>query len=164
MTGNATAAPLLRRAMQADAAMSGASGTLLTLLPGPLSVLIGFERPVYLLAVGVGLIGYAAWLLFSTRRPEVNIWAGRVVIFLNLLWVAASAVLLLAEPSLFNGLASGWWAWWRWQWPILPSCNISACAGPAGRSQPQWPERRPGASSQPPRRSFAVHAARRRPE
>jgi hypothetical protein len=104
MTGNATAAPLLRRAMQADAAMSGASGTLLTLLPGPLSVLIGFERPVYLLAVGVGLIGYAAWLLFSTRRPEVNIWAGRAVIFLNLLWVAASAVLLLAEPSLFYGL------------------------------------------------------------
>jgi hypothetical protein len=103
MTGNATAAPLLRRAMQADAAMSGASGTLLTLLPGPLSVLIGFERPVYLLAVGVGLIGYAAWLLFSTRRPDVNIWAGRAVIFLNLLWVAASAVLLLAEPGLFNG-------------------------------------------------------------
>jgi hypothetical protein len=62
MTGNATAAPLLRRAMQADAAISGAS-----------------------------------------RRPDVNIWAGRAVIFLNLLWVAASAVLLLAEPGLFNG-------------------------------------------------------------
>ena len=104
MTGNATAAPLLRRAMQADAAVSGASGLLLTLLPGPLSVLIGLERPAYLLAVGVGLIGYAAWLLFCARRPEVNIWAGRVVIFLNFLWVAASAVLLLTEPGLFNGL------------------------------------------------------------
>ena len=104
MTGNATAAPLLRRAMQVDAAVSGAGGLLLTLLPGPLSVLIGFERPAYLLAVGIGLIGYAVWLLSSARRPDVNIWAGRAVIFLNLLWVAASAVLLLAEPGLFNGL------------------------------------------------------------
>ena len=104
MTGNATAAPLLRRAMQADAVVSGASGLLLTLLPGPLSALIGFAGPDYLLAVGIGLIGYAGWLLFSARRPEVNVWAGRLVIFLNLLWAAASAVLLLTEPGLFNGL------------------------------------------------------------
>ncbi len=104
MTGNATAAPLLRRAMQADAVVSGAAGLLLTLLPGPLSVLIGFEQPDHLLVVGIGLIGYAAWLLFSSRRLDVNIWAARLVIFLNLLWVAASAVVLLAEPGLFNGL------------------------------------------------------------
>ena len=104
MTGNATATPLLRRAMQIDAAVSGAGGLLLTLLPGPLSVLIGFERPAYLLAVGIGLLGYAVWLLSSARRPNVNIWAGRVVISLNLLWVAASAVLLLDEPGLFNAL------------------------------------------------------------
>ena len=104
MTGIATAAPLLRRAMQADAAVSGASGLLLTLLPGLLSALIGFAEPAYLLAVGIGLIGYAGWLLYGARRPEVNVWAGRLVIFLNLLWVAASAVLLLTEPGLFYGL------------------------------------------------------------
>jgi len=104
MTGNATAVPLLRRAMQADAVVSGASGLFMTLLPGPLSALIGFAEADYLLAVGIGLIGYAGWLLFSARRPEVNVWAGRLVIFLNLLWAAASAVLLLTEPGLFNGL------------------------------------------------------------
>ena len=85
MTGNATAAPLLRRAMLADAAVSGASGLLLTLLPGPISALIGFARPAYLLAVGIGLIGYAAWLLFSARRPDVNVWTGRTAIILNML-------------------------------------------------------------------------------
>ncbi|MFM9845182.1 MAG: hypothetical protein ACKVOI_19630 [Dongiaceae bacterium] len=104
MTENATAAPLLRRAMQADTAVSGATGLLLTLLPGPLGVLMGFERPDYLLAVGIGLIGYAAWLLFSARRPNVNVWAGRTVILLNVLWVAGSAALLLAAPGLFNSL------------------------------------------------------------
>lgn len=104
MTGNATAAPLLRRAMLADAAVSGASGLLLTLLPGPLCGLIGFAEPRYLLAVGIGLIGYAGWLLFSARRPEVNLWAGRTVILLNVLWVAGSAALLLAAPGVFNSL------------------------------------------------------------
>lgn len=104
MTGNATTAPLLRRAMLADAAMSGASGLLLTLLPGSLSVLIGFARPDYLLAVGIGLIGYAAWLLFSARRPIVNVWTGRTAIILNMLWVAGSAAVLAAAPGLFNTL------------------------------------------------------------
>ena len=104
MTGNATAAPLLRRAMQADAVVSWVSGLLLTLLPGPLSALIGFAEPDYLLAVGIGLIGYAAWLLFSARRPEVNLWAGRTAILLNVLWVVGSAALLLAVPGLFNSL------------------------------------------------------------
>jgi hypothetical protein len=104
MTGNATAAPLLRRAMQADAVVSGASGLLLTLLPGPLSALVGFTEPDYLLAVGIGLIGYAAWLLFSARRPEVNLWAGRTAIILNILWVAGSVALLVADAGLFNTL------------------------------------------------------------
>jgi hypothetical protein len=90
--------------MQADAAVSGASGFLLTLLPGPLSALIGLAEPDYLLVVGIGLIGYAAWLLFSARRPEVNLWAGRTVILLNVLWVAGSAALLLAAPGMFNSL------------------------------------------------------------
>jgi len=104
MKGNATAAPLLRRAMQADALVSGAGGLLLTLLPGPISALIGFARPAYLLAVGIGLIGYAAWLLFSARRPDVNVWTGRTAIILNMLWVAGSVALLAADPGLFNTL------------------------------------------------------------
>jgi hypothetical protein len=104
MTGNATAAPLLRRAMQADGMVSGACGLLLALLPGPLGALIGFAEPAYLLGVGAGLICYAAWLLFSARGPAVNFWAGRMAILLNLLWVAVSAALLLAVPDLFNGL------------------------------------------------------------
>ncbi|HEX6092061.1 MAG TPA: hypothetical protein VFZ07_01845 [Dongiaceae bacterium] len=90
--------------MLADAAVSGASGLLLTVLPGPLSAQIGFAEPGYPFAVGIGLIGYAAWLLFSARRPEVNLWAGRTVILVNVLWVAGSAVLLLAAPGLFNSL------------------------------------------------------------
>jgi hypothetical protein len=107
MTGNATAAPLLRRAMQADALVSGVAGLLLTALPGALGGLLGFPRPGYLLTVGLGLLGYAAWLLYSARRPAVNLWAGRAAILLNILWVAASAMLLLVAPSLFN--TAGQW-------------------------------------------------------
>jgi len=104
MTTNATAAPLLRRAMQADALVSGLSGLLLTMLPGALSGLMGFSRPGVVLAVGLGLIGYALWLLFSARQPIVNLWAGRAAVALNALWVAGSVVLLVSAPGLFNTL------------------------------------------------------------
>ena len=104
MTSNATATPLLRRAMQADALVSGVSGLLLALLPWSLGALIGFSRPLFLLAVGLGLIAYALWLLFSARQPVVNLWAGRAAVVLNSLWVAGSIGLLLAAPELFNTL------------------------------------------------------------
>jgi hypothetical protein len=104
MTPNATATPLLRRAMQADALVSGGSGLLLTLVLGPLSALIGLPQPGFLLAIGLGLIGYAMWLLFSARRPAVNLWAGCTAVVLNLLWVAGSVVLLAAAPDHFNTL------------------------------------------------------------
>lgn len=104
MTPNATATPLLRRAMQADAMVSGGSGLLLGLLPGPLSALIGFSRPEYLVSVGLGLIAYAIWLIFSARRPDVNLWAGRAAVVLNGLWVVGSILLLLGAPGLFNTL------------------------------------------------------------
>lgn len=104
MTPNATATPLLRRAMQADALVSGVSGLLLALLPGSLGALIGFSRPEYLVLVGLGLIAYAIWLIFCARRREVNLWAGRAAVVLNGLWVAGSIALLLGAPGLFNTL------------------------------------------------------------
>jgi len=102
MTPNATATPLLRWAMQADALVSGVSGLLLALLPGALGAFIGFPRPEYLELVGLGLIAYAIWPIFSARRPEVNLWAGRTAVVLNGLWVAGSIALLLEAPGQFN--------------------------------------------------------------
>lgn len=104
MTGNATATTLLRRAMQADALVSGAAGLSLMVVPGPLAGLIGFSRPEHLMAVGLGLLGYSAWLLYSARQPAINLWAGKAVVLLNVLWVIGSAVLLLGVPGLFNSL------------------------------------------------------------
>src|SRR5262245_17746563 len=104
MTTNAIPAPLLRRAMQADALVSGTSGVLLALLPGPFSGLVGLSQPLVLVFVGTGLVGYALWLIYCTRGPGVNLWAGRVTIALNAAWVAGTVVLLLARPDLFNTL------------------------------------------------------------
>jgi hypothetical protein len=104
MTMNAIPAPLLRRAMQADALVSGVAGLLLAMLPGPLSGLTGLSKPLVLFFVGTGLVGYALWLIYCTRGPGVNLWAGRVTIALNAVWVAATVVLLLARPDLFNTL------------------------------------------------------------
>jgi hypothetical protein len=103
MTMNATDRSLLRLAILADAGVTGAAGLALALLPGPLAAMIGFAWPGVLQAVGAGLIAYALWLAFGARRaPDARL--GWAVVAVNMLWVAGSAVLLLAAPGVFNAL------------------------------------------------------------
>jgi len=83
------------------------SGLLLAFLPGSLSALVGFSWPNLLLAAGLGLIVYALWLLFSVRRPVVNLWAGRAAVVLNGLWVAGSIALLVGRRSCSTRSDSG---------------------------------------------------------
>lgn len=92
---------LLRRALLADGVVSGATGLLLALAAGPLGDLL--DLPTLLLRLaGVSLLPYAAALLYLGTRDSVPRRAVWAVIGLNLLWAAASIVLLLTgwvEPS-----------------------------------------------------------------
>lgn len=90
-------APLLRLALLADAAASGAAGALM--LAGGAWLAAPLGLPVALLH-GAGLVcllwaGFIAWLGRRTTIPAGAAWA---VIGLNLVWVADSVLLL----------ASGW--------------------------------------------------------
>lgn len=88
-------APLLRFALLADSAASGAVG-LLVLLGGPaLAGLLGL--PVALLqGAGLLLLPYAAFVWWLSRREAMPAWWAWTVIGVNLAWVADSGLLLLS--------------------------------------------------------------------
>lgn len=93
--------PLLRQALLADAATSGACGALLLLGAGFLEGLLGLPGPL-LRTSGAFLIGYAGLVAVLGTRPtlpNVLVWA---VILGNAVWAADSVLLLVSgwvEPS-----------------------------------------------------------------
>ena len=86
---------LLRRALVANALFSGASGALLALGARPVAIFLGLENALFLTITGVLLLLYAAGLLYVATRPTVNRAAAWMAVALDLLWVAASAAILL---------------------------------------------------------------------
>lgn len=94
---------LLRRALQADAVVSGAMALLLSLAAGTLSRLLALPQPL-LLETGLFLIGYAAlvgWLGTRNVLPRALVL---IVIGGNALWTFASVALLLSGAVAPNAL------------------------------------------------------------
>lgn len=98
-----TPSTLLRRALQADAVVSGAMALLLSLAAGTLSRLLALPQPL-LLETGLFLIGYAAlvgWLGTRNVLPRVLVL---IVIGGNGLWTLSSVALLLSGAVAPNAL------------------------------------------------------------
>jgi hypothetical protein len=96
-----TPSSLLRRALLADALLSGATGLLLTLAAGPLSTLLGLSVGL-LRGSGVFILPFAALAAWWGRRSRV----GRTPVFAlavcNALWAVDSVLVLLLgwlEPT-----------------------------------------------------------------
>jgi len=88
---------LLRQALFADAAASGATGLLLLLGGDVLAGLAGMP-PVLLQAAGLVLLPFAALVLWLAAQPLLPRWAVWATIVTNALWAVDSLLLL----------ASGW--------------------------------------------------------
>lgn len=85
----------LRRALIADATISGATGLLMLLGAGFLDGLLGV--PATLLRVaGLSLVPFAAALAYLSTRERLSAAAVRTVIAINVAWVVASAALLVS--------------------------------------------------------------------
>jgi hypothetical protein len=85
----------LRRALVADAAISGSTGVLLILGAGPLSGALGIPAPLLRYA-GLSLVPFVALVASLAARatlPRGGVWT---VIALNAAWVLASALLLFS--------------------------------------------------------------------
>ncbi|MDC0714100.1 hypothetical protein POL68_36885 [Stigmatella sp. ncwal1] len=98
-----TTAPwnLLRRALLADGAVSGATGALMLIAASPLGSLLGLNVAL-LRTAGLSLLPFAALLVFLSSKasiPQRLVWA---IVGYNLLWALDSVLLLVtgwADPT-----------------------------------------------------------------
>jgi hypothetical protein len=94
---------LLRKALLGNALFSALSG--LTLLFAQKSVLriLGLFNRVSLVVLGVGLIIFAATLVFNARRQRVKTSDAWVAVLMDVAWVLASYVLIFVLPFSMEG-------------------------------------------------------------
>lgn len=95
--------PLLRWALLADAAASGAMGLLMLLGAGPLGGLLGLPTGL-LSGAGLVLLPYAALVAWLGSRASLTRPAVWVVIGINAVWAADSLLLLASGWVQPNGL------------------------------------------------------------
>ena len=98
MTPMLTPSPALARALRVDAAASGAMGLLLAMDASALQALLGL--PTFLLrGVGIFLLAFATALLLLAPRAGQALGIVRLVVVGNVLWIAASLVLIAATSA-----------------------------------------------------------------
>ncbi len=85
--------PMARRALQGNAIFSGLSGLLLLLGAGAVDSFLGLGSPLALRVVGVGLLGWAVWLLREAGREALNPQVVRLAIVADVLWVVGTLVI-----------------------------------------------------------------------
>jgi hypothetical protein len=95
--------PSLRRALAADAAVSGAAA-LLMLLAAPLLAGLTLLPAGLLRGAGLVLVPFVAWLVWLAAQSRPPRRAVMAVIVINALWVAASLLLLLGGLVTPNAL------------------------------------------------------------
>jgi hypothetical protein len=95
---------LLRRAILADAVVSGAMALLLSIAATPLARLLSLPEPL-LRETGLFLIGYVAllgWLATRPAMPSLLVW---LIVVGNALWTLGSVALLVSgavSPNLLG--------------------------------------------------------------
>jgi hypothetical protein len=94
MEAQSSKSNLLRRALQADSAVSALSGLILIVAAKPLSVFLGVRLPAILIGVGISLLLYAAGLFRNARRENINQTEAILTVILNGAWVAGSAIVI----------------------------------------------------------------------
>ncbi len=93
----------LRRALIADAVISGTAGVLMLAAAAPLARILGVPTAL-LSSAGVSLLPFVAFLIWLCTRASVPRSAVWLVIALNLAWVIGSIALLFIDRLDPNGL------------------------------------------------------------
>ena len=85
---------LLRRALQGNALFSVISGVVVLATNRTLVEFLGLPSDASLTALGIGLLGYAGWLLWNARREKIKIPDAWIAVILDMVWVMRSYALL----------------------------------------------------------------------
>lgn len=87
---------LLRRALQGNALFSMISGAFILAINRGLVEFLGLPSNASLTPLGIGLLGYAVWLLWNAKREKIRILDAWIAVILDIVWVVGSYALLLA--------------------------------------------------------------------
>ena len=87
---------LLRRALQGNALFSVISGALMLAMNRTLIEFLGLGGSASLTPLGIGLLGYAGWLLWIARREEIKIVDAWIAVILDIVWVMGTYAVLFA--------------------------------------------------------------------
>ncbi len=79
----------------------------MSLLSGMVAEWLGIEPTWVIIAVGVGLLGFAASVYYTATRESLEEKQVKFIIVQDWLWVVGSAIILLLNPFGFS--ASGLW-------------------------------------------------------
>jgi hypothetical protein len=93
---HAPAPTFLRRALMLDAAASGATALIAIAAAGPLAGLLGLPQGL-LRGAGLVLLPYVAFVVYAAVRDDIPRPAVCAIIVANVLWAAASALLLVSS-------------------------------------------------------------------
>lgn len=88
---------VLRRALQANGVFSGISGIAITVGSGFVAELLGLETTSAINLIGTSLFVFALWLFFITANESISYWLALAVVLLDLVWAAASALVVLTD-------------------------------------------------------------------
>lgn len=94
---HAAGSHLFRRILRGNAIFSGASGAILAVGASPIASLFGLSAPAVFVALGAGLLVYAAWLVQATARERVSRSFVLLIALLDTAWVLISVLGLLAD-------------------------------------------------------------------
>lgn len=72
------------------------SGALILAMNRTLVEFLGLPSSSSLTPLGIGLLGYGAWLLWNARRDEIKIVEAWIAVILDIVWVVGSYALLFA--------------------------------------------------------------------
>ena len=94
---------LLRNALLGNASFSTLSGLVIIFARNRISVLLGLTENESLAGLGVGLIVFAAALVFIARRSELKLPEASVAVVLDFAWALGSYVILFLVPLSTQG-------------------------------------------------------------
>ncbi|HEY6250902.1 MAG TPA: hypothetical protein VI685_13155 [Candidatus Angelobacter sp.] len=87
---------LLRRALQGNALFSMISGVAILAMNRTLVDFLGLPGNASLAVLGIGLLAYAAWLLWTATRRQIKMVDAWIAVILDMAWVVGSYALLFA--------------------------------------------------------------------
>ncbi len=97
----------LRLALAANAVFSLSSALFMIFRPALVGEWLGIQAPLILQLVGIGLVIFAAELIYQATRQRVTTWRALLASVADFSWVAGTIVLLISFPQLFSSFGNG---------------------------------------------------------